>query len=266
MNLSNFDGNTILGAYNAIANNPVKRFADRKTAERRFLSVAQASGYSDEATLEILRRHGPEAADGMDQSADVVEEATSPDAPADFIEQYIQPEGADEPQTEADATVMNGTIVDDSEIPEFLKGDASVKAAKAASVKAMADELRATTTSIDIADLHASDHPIAKANKASWDQVAKGGKAKAEKADKPAKPAKPVKPTGTPEAPVEAKKTKNETMLDMAKSPTGATEAEICAVLGWKGCIVTLRRAAEKAGLKLTSEKQKGGKARYFAK
>jgi hypothetical protein len=159
MNLSNFDGNTILGAYNAIANNPVKRFADRKTAERRFLSVAQASGYSDEATLEILRRHGPEAADGMDQSADVVEEATSPDAPADFIEQYIQPEGADEPQTEADATVMNGTIVDDSEIPEFLKGDASVKAAKAASVKAMADELRATTTSIDIADLHASDHP-----------------------------------------------------------------------------------------------------------
>jgi hypothetical protein len=55
-------------------------------------------------------------------------------------------------------------------------------------------------------------------------------------------------------------------MLDMAKSPTGATEAEICAVLGWKGCIVTLRRAAEKAGLKLTSEKQKGGKARYFAK
>jgi hypothetical protein len=241
MNLSNFDGNTILGAYNAIANNPVKRFADRKTAERRFLSVAQASGYSDEATLEILRRHGPEAADGMDQSAD-------------------------EPQTEADATVMNGTIVDDSEIPEFLKGDASVKAAKAASVKAMADELRATTTSIDIADLHASDHPIAKANKASWDQVAKGGKAKAEKADKPAKPAKPAKVAGTPEAPVEAKKTKNETMLDMAKSPTGATEAEICAVLGWKGCIVTLRRAAEKAGLKLTSEKQKGGKARYFAK
>jgi hypothetical protein len=228
MNLSNFDGNTILGAYNAIAVNPVKRFADRKTAERRFVQVAQAMGWTEESMLEILRRHGPEAADGMDQSADVVDEANVPqyqtttdDVVAD-IDQRVAEDGA----------VVNGTIVDDSEIPEFLKGDASVKAAKAASVKAMADEVLAKA-SIDIEDLHASDHPIAKANKASWDQViTKGGKAKAEKADKPAKPAKPVKPTGTPEAPVEAKKTKNETMLDMAKSPTGATEAEICAVLG----------------------------------
>jgi hypothetical protein len=78
MNLSNFDGNTILGAYNAIAVNPVKRFADRKTAERRFVQVAQAMGWTEESMLEILRRHGPEAADGMDQSADVVDEANVP--------------------------------------------------------------------------------------------------------------------------------------------------------------------------------------------
>jgi hypothetical protein len=122
--------------------------------------------------LEILRRHGPEAADGMDQSADVVDEANEPARTRPRRIDSTSPDARPTAWRKTDA-VVNGTIVDDSEIPEFLKGDASVKAAKAASVKAMADEVLAKA-SIDIEDLHASDHPIAKANKASWDQVIEG--------------------------------------------------------------------------------------------
>lgn len=59
--------------------------------------------------------------------------------------------------------------------------------------------------------------------------------------------------------------TKRETMLVMVRRPEGATEAEICETIGWKACLVTLRRAAVAAGLTLRSEKQEKGRARYFA-
>ena len=59
-------------------------------------------------------------------------------------------------------------------------------------------------------------------------------------------------------------KTKNEIMLDMVCAPGGATEAEICEAIGWKACLVTLRRAAASAGVVLRAEKPKGGKSRFF--
>jgi hypothetical protein len=60
-------------------------------------------------------------------------------------------------------------------------------------------------------------------------------------------------------------KTKNEIMLDMICRKRGATEAEICEQIGWKACLVTLKRAAEKFAVKLTSEKDKAtNRNRYF--
>lgn len=49
------------------------------------------------------------------------------------------------------------------------------------------------------------------------------------------------------------------TMLDMALRPVGATEAEICAAIGWKHCRVTLTRAAAKANYDLSHERNDEG-------
>jgi hypothetical protein len=49
------------------------------------------------------------------------------------------------------------------------------------------------------------------------------------------------------------------TMIDMVLRPVGATEAEICAVIGWKQCRVTLTRAAKQAHYDLTHHKNEQG-------
>lgn len=60
---------------------------------------------------------------------------------------------------------------------------------------------------------------------------------------------------------------KQSMMLDMALRKNGATEAEICEELGWRACLVTLRRTCEKVGASLTREPGKdGAKSRYYAK
>ena len=46
------------------------------------------------------------------------------------------------------------------------------------------------------------------------------------------------------------------TMLDMALRPEGATEAQICKVLGWKKCRVTLKRTCQKVGAVLDHSKR----------
>jgi len=58
---------------------------------------------------------------------------------------------------------------------------------------------------------------------------------------------------------------KQSVMLDMVLRPAGATEAEICKKLGWKACLVTLRRTCERVGVELRREPGKdGAKSRYF--
>lgn len=44
------------------------------------------------------------------------------------------------------------------------------------------------------------------------------------------------------------------TMLDMVLRPEGATEAQICKVIGWVKCRVTLKRTCEKVGATLTRD------------
>lgn len=57
---------------------------------------------------------------------------------------------------------------------------------------------------------------------------------------------------------------KRDVILDMVCRPEGATEQEICDAIGWKACLVTLRRAAEAASVTLRAERAKGQKSRYF--
>lgn len=47
------------------------------------------------------------------------------------------------------------------------------------------------------------------------------------------------------------------TMVDMVQRVSGATEPEICERIGWKACMVTLRRACESAGLRLEAQGEK---------
>lgn len=75
---------------------------------------------------------------------------------------------------------------------------------------------------------------------------------------KKAKAAKP-RAEAAPKGP-----TKNQLMLDMVCRAGGATEQEICEAIGWKACLVTLRRVSAAAGVTLRAEKQKGGRARHF--
>ncbi len=57
---------------------------------------------------------------------------------------------------------------------------------------------------------------------------------------------------------------KQAVMIDMALDAKGATEAEMCAKLGWKKCRVTLGRVAEKIGAKL-ERREVDGESRWFA-
>lgn len=58
---------------------------------------------------------------------------------------------------------------------------------------------------------------------------------------------------------------KRQIIIDMVLRTEGATEAEICAAIGWKACLVTLRRVAVAQGIDLTARKDEGSrKSRYF--
>ena len=54
-------------------------------------------------------------------------------------------------------------------------------------------------------------------------------------------------------------------MLDMVLAEGGATEQEICDAIGWKACLVTLKRVAAEVKATLRAEKVKGERTRYFA-
>lgn len=69
-------------------------------------------------------------------------------------------------------------------------------------------------------------------------------------------------PTAAPSA--ERAPTKRQVLLDLVLAPAGATEAELCAAVGWKACMVTLRRAASAAGVTLRGERTKGQPTRWF--
>jgi len=113
----------------------------------------------------------------------------------------------------------------DDEIPAFLKKDRQ-----------------------DVAAAIAAAPPV---------EVERKAKGKAGKADKPAAE-KPAEKTVAPGS-------KKAIMLDMVLRPEGATEEDICKAIGWKACLVTLRRTAVEAGVELTREKVKGSKTVWHA-
>ncbi len=78
-------------------------------------------------------------------------------------------------------------------------------------------------------------------------------------AQKKARPTKAEKKDVAPRG-----KTKNEIMIEMVMAEGGATEAEICEAIGWKACLVTLRRACQKAGVTLRGEREGRGQSRWF--
>jgi len=80
-------------------------------------------------------------------------------------------------------------------------------------------------------------------------------------AEEVAPPAPPAKPAREPGAIREG--SKKAVMLAMVCTETGATEAEICEAIGWKACMVTLRRAAAQAKINLTPIREKGKPTRW---
>lgn len=60
-------------------------------------------------------------------------------------------------------------------------------------------------------------------------------------------------------------KTKREIIIDMVTRPEGATELEICEAIGWKACLVTLRRVCEAEKITIVARKEEGSRrSRYF--
>ena len=116
--------------------------------------------------------------------------------------------------------------------------------------------------------LKTNDFSLAKMIVEGAIREADGGKL-ARKTDKPTAKSKPAKaetaPREAPKAkPATRERSKRDIMLDLVCRKGGATEAEICEQIGWKKCLVTLRRAAAAEAVTLHSEKVKGGRARYF--
>lgn len=136
---------------------------------------------------------------------------------------------------------------------DFDAATAKIQAAMApAEFEAPASELAAQTIRPHH-EVEASLSKIAGASRvAEAEIVPPAPKAKRERAPKAAKPVAEKAPT------------KREIMLNMVCTAEGATESEICDAIGWKACLVTLRRAAEAEKVTLRAEKQKGGRARYF--
>jgi hypothetical protein len=113
-------------------------------------------------------------------------------------------------------------------------------------------------------------------------KIAAGGMtaAKAEKAvQAPRKPAKgaPKKPTATTVTPKAKKATSVElradglrvgsgmaTLVDTVCRAKGATNAELCAAVGWAQCLPMMRKACDRAGVKVRTEKPEGEATRYF--
>jgi hypothetical protein len=149
---------------------------------------------------------------------------------------------------------------DDLSIPAFLRREktpeAKEKAAQA--MKRIAKQVGPDRTIKNPPDAKAAAKRAekAKAVEAKFEGTPEHAKAKrAAKAPASAKPAKaktaaPAKKRAS-EAPTKmagmSGETKKETMLRLARSWT--TEAAICEIIGWKACMVTLKRAAEAANL-----------------
>ena len=54
-------------------------------------------------------------------------------------------------------------------------------------------------------------------------------------------------------------------LVDAVLEDGGKTNAELCELVGWGQCLPMLRKSCEKAGLVLTTVKEKGQPARYIA-
>lgn len=88
------------------------------------------------------------------------------------------------------------------------------------------------------------------------------------------KPVKAAKPTTTKatKAPKETKArpdglrpgTGLAILVDTVCRSKGATNAELCEAVGWKQCLPMMRKACDKAGVKLEVKRETGKMARYF--
>lgn len=125
------------------------------------------------------------------------------------------------------------------------------------------------SNSVRIEDLHKSDHPIAKANAASWDAlpgVRAAGKRAATKADKANAKLPAARKSGKPGKP-ESKasgtraNTKQAQLIELLKRPEGATIDEIVKKFDWQAHTVRGALAGalkKKLGLNVQSEKVEG--------
>lgn len=99
-------------------------------------------------------------------------------------------------------------------------------------------------------------------------KVATAAKAKPQAKPKPApkaaaKKAKPVtalRPDGLREGSAGAK------LVDFVCRKQGATNSELCEMIGWKQCLPFLRKSCDQAGVKLKTEKVEGQRTRYYGK
>jgi hypothetical protein len=223
---------------------PAKRAENKTAAETRFRKVAAEVGLPDADA--ILARP-------FDQAEAAVRAFVADKAAAENLDAALDPETS----AGGDAAIPSmtdgcgmlpsdvpapGTSEEDADFvpPKFLRRDAAVME----TVSRLAEEAAA----------------------AAGVKPAKGRKAAAEKAPKAEKPAKAPKAPKAATAPAGDKgPTKREIMLSMASRKEGATEAEICEAIGWKACLVTLRRVCEAEGYDLRTERQKGARARYYA-
>lgn len=217
-----------------ITGGELKRSATREAAVKRFVKIARDAKLNAPEDLLV---------ETFEDATEILHRALGSIAISVVLDgvEVASAEVAGKVETltaEVDAFVAGeaGVVVFDAEtdIPAFLRNDRSA--------------------AIDVL-------PEAPAPEAAPVTVKPAKAAKAPKAPKAEKPAKA--PAGDKSLPKAG--SKNEVMLSMASAKGGATEAEICEALGWKACLVTLRRVCEKAGYTLRTEKQKGGKARYFA-
>ena len=104
--------------------------------------------------------------------------------------------------------------------------------------------------------------PLTPAQQKKLEQVARKAKAKPKPAPKPsAKKAKPVtalRPDGLREGSAGAK------LVDFVCRKEGATNEELCEMIGWKQCLPFLKKSCEQAGVKLKTEKEPGERTRYY--
>lgn len=54
------------------------------------------------------------------------------------------------------------------------------------------------------------------------------------------------------------------TLVDTVCRPEGATNTELCEAVGWAQCLPAMRKACDKAGVTVRTEKERGQPTRYF--